>query len=344
MSSKRPTQKDVAKLAHVSRGTVSLVLNNQSGGRVPISEETQQRVLHAAKELGYAPNPVAQMLARGTNRIIGVFTYERDFPYEEEADHHPYLIGIEHEASQQDYNVLLFTRHRTTGQHHIYNESMNSLRLADGAILLGSSPDRDELKRLAREDYSFVYIGRREVPGCDIDWVVGDYAAGSYEATRHLIELGHRRLGFVGYTPDTEASHDKLTGCQQAADETEGAELIVLPDVDLTQPDQLKSILNQHNVTALICREMWIFSSVLRLLEEIPVRLPEDISMLSLTAGNAGIMSTHQPTQLRIHRREIGKLAVRTLIARLDGTAQAPKQIRVPCELVIGNTTASIKK
>ena len=55
---------------------------------------------------------------------------------------------IEHEASQQDYNVLLFTRHRTTGQHQIYNEGMNSLRLADGAILLGSSPDRDELGRL----------------------------------------------------------------------------------------------------------------------------------------------------------------------------------------------------
>ena len=80
MSSKRPTQKDVAKLAHVSRGTVSLVLNNQSGGRVPISEETQQRVLQAAKKLGYAPNPIAQMLARGANRIIGVFTYEPGLP------------------------------------------------------------------------------------------------------------------------------------------------------------------------------------------------------------------------------------------------------------------------
>lgn len=55
MSSKRPTQADVAKLADVSRGTVSLVLNSQTGGRVPISEETQQRVLQAAKTIGYAP-------------------------------------------------------------------------------------------------------------------------------------------------------------------------------------------------------------------------------------------------------------------------------------------------
>lgn len=284
------------------------------------------------------------MLARGANRIIGVFTYEPDFPFEEESDHHPYLIGIEHEASQQDYNVLLFTRHQTTGQHRIYNEGMNSLRLADGAILLGASPDRDELKQLTGEDYPFVYIGRRDVPGCDIDWVVGDYTAGSYEATRHLIELGHRRLGFVGYTPNTEASRDKLTGCQQAVDETEGAELIVLPDVDLTQPDQLNSMLNQYNVTALICREMWIFSNVLRLLENIPVRVPADLSILSLTAGDAGMVSALMPTQLRIHRREVGELAVRTLIARLDGTATAPQQIRVPCKLVIGNTTASVKR
>src|SRR5690606_5785524 len=105
MKTKRPTQQDVARLAGVSRGTVSMVINGMTGGRIPISEETRRKVLDAMEQLGYAPNPAAQILAGGRNRLIGVFTYEPFFPYEQDNFYYPFLLGIERQASYEGYNL-----------------------------------------------------------------------------------------------------------------------------------------------------------------------------------------------------------------------------------------------
>lgn len=83
MSNRMPKQADVAKLAGVSTGTVSRVMNGKHDHGIPISEDTRQRVMDAAAQLGYTANPVAQMLARGQNNLIGVFTYEATFPFEQ---------------------------------------------------------------------------------------------------------------------------------------------------------------------------------------------------------------------------------------------------------------------
>lgn len=99
----------MARLAGVSRGTVSLVLNRQNS-HVPISRATRDKVTAAARQLGYSPNPIAQMLASGRNRIIGFFAFEGTFPYGQEDFHHPYLVGVEHEACVRDFDLLLFTR------------------------------------------------------------------------------------------------------------------------------------------------------------------------------------------------------------------------------------------
>src|SRR5687768_2564309 len=103
---KRPTQVDVALRAGVSRATVSLVLN-QTGGPVPIGEETRERVLAAAREIGYAPNPVAQMLARGSNHIIGFLSFDDIFLLAESDFYYPYLVGVQREAGEQNYHILL---------------------------------------------------------------------------------------------------------------------------------------------------------------------------------------------------------------------------------------------
>ena len=157
MKSKRPTQEDVAQRAGVSRGTVSLVLN-QTEGRISISQKTRERVLAAAKALGYSPNPIAQMLARGRNHIIGFFTFDDAFPYAPADFYNPYLVGVEREAGDQGYNVLLFTRNPAKTPHQIYQDWLNSLLLADGVILTGNYPDSEVLRQLANENYPFVLL------------------------------------------------------------------------------------------------------------------------------------------------------------------------------------------
>ena len=341
MTTKRPTQSDVARLAGVSRGTVSMVLNNQMDGRVPISETTRDRVLHAARELGYAPNPVAQMLAQGSNRLIGVFTYEPVFPYDKGNFYFPYLQGIESEASQEDYNVLLFTRYRTSGGPHIYQNEMNSLRLADGSILLGSNPDRDELRRLVAEEYPFVFIGRRDIPGCEISWVANNYRMGSAEALHHLLDLGHQRIGFVCNGIQLEPQQDKLDGCDEALQSAPDARLVILPEGIHQQPAELLAQVHEEGLTALVCDSDTTFEDSLRILADAGFRVPEDVSVLCLTTPNSSYPLMIQPTYVRLNRIRLGEIAVQILNRRITSTSDGVEHIYIPCELSVGETTAA---
>lgn len=341
MQTRRPTQNDVARLAGVTRGTVSLVLSGRAESNVPISDETRERVIKAAQELGYAPNPVAQMLARGSNAIIGVFTYEPGFPLEHEDHHNPYLLGIEREATRRDYDVLLFTRGRNTPQYSIYKDGANSLRLADGSVLLGLHPDRSELRALAQEGYPFVYIGRREVAGCEIDWVVSDYSSGGLQATRHVLELGHTRLAFVDHHADTEASRDKLGGCKRAVG-TSGAELHIVDAATFAAGRAVAQTL-ERGVTAYLARDMFVMRDLLAQLSAAGLRVPDDVSVLSLGGGSPSLLPGIRPSRVRINREQVGTLAVQVLINRIRAKLPEPQHILVPCEFIAGETTAAPK-
>jgi DNA-binding LacI/PurR family transcriptional regulator len=338
MKSKRPTQADVAQVAGVSRGTVSLVLNNTEG-RVPISQETRERVLAAAKALGYSPNPVAQMLARGRTGIIGILPFEGTFPYTPADFYYPYLVGIEREAAIQGYNVLLFTRKQPEAPYRFYQGGTDSLRLADGLILAGNYPDPKVLRRLLKEGYSFVLIGRSGLPLNEFDTVVNDHTPCSYEATRHLIDLNHRHLGFV--VDDLRAAYhqERLAGCQMAVDETSSACLTVLGSQALTNTVEFTNTIGQHRISALLCADRKLVTRTVDLIQESHLEIPDDLSLVFLVT-NAWDLPVSNPTRVKLNRDVKGKVAIQMLVRRLEGSLSGYQQVRVPCQFVIGNTTA----
>ncbi len=339
MARKQPTQQDVAELAGVSRGTVSRVLNRVSYGSVPISDKTRNRVLQAASELGYAPNIAAQMLVQGQTFLIGVFVYGEDFPYERTNFFSPYLTGVQQSAIEHDYNVLLFTRNHHHQLPTVYEKDMNTLRLADGCIFLGSHPNRPELARLQREGYPFVYIGRREVPDCEINWVNADYQVGAAAAAQHLLELGHRQIGYAAQRLETESQLDKYDGCKSAIDKVPDACLQpVLGEAYATQAQLMKAI-EDHHLTALIAEQAHTFHQILALLATTSVRIPADLSILSLTTAEHSLPYTLKPTHLNLDSRHIGAEAVRVLVDLINGAADYPQQVLTPTTLEVGDTT-----
>lgn len=343
MTTKRKvTQFDVARRANVSRSVVSLVINGRDTGRIP--EATRRRVLEAVRELGYSPNLAARMLVKQTNRLIGVFTYERFFPYESDSFFYPFVLGIEREASRQGYNLLLFTRNDGEKSRGIYRDEGNILGMVDGAILMGSHPDHDEIRKLVAEGRPFVYIGRREIPGCAFDWVASDYRGAGREVTQHLIQLGHRRIGFIGTEEKRETHvHDRLAGCQEAVDATPGATLTVLPSRLARDGQQLAHALDEAQITALVCRSNLLLGAVGRQLTSLGRRVPEDLSLASLTDDHARLPWDLQPTGIRLNRTEVGMEAVRLLISRLNGEHEEPRNVLVPCQLVVGETARGVQ-
>lgn len=338
---RRPTQKDVAERAGVSRGTVSMVLNERTNGRVPISEETRQRVLEAAAEIGYAPNPVAQMLAKGQNHIVGVFVYADVFPYENTDYFFPYLSGIQHAAIRQNYNVLLFTQnHYQEGKPQVYEKSMNTLRLADGCIFMGANTNREELARLQDEGYPFVYVGRREIPNHEINWVINDYRTGTIQAMQYLIDLGHRHFGFVANMIHLEPQKDKLQGCNAVLEQYPDAEIEVHTyDNDDYDRHELIALIRQKQVTALLCDDDHTYRVMMKIFEREGIRPPDDLSIVSLTTAEFDISTGLQPTHLHLDRPAIGERAIELLIQLINGDIDTPQQIMMPADFVVGGTT-----
>jgi len=336
MKSKRPTQADVARQAGVSRSTVSLVLN-QTESRVNISEETRKRVMAAAKVLGYSPNPVAQMLVRGSTHIIGVFPLEGAFPYTSADFYYPYLVGIEQEAAIQDYNILLFTRAQKP--ETLFQDSSNSLRLADGLVLTGNYPDSKLLRWLQKEDYPFVLIGRSHIPFDEIDTVVNNHHPTSYEATRHLIDLNHRHMGLLVDDLSPAYHQERLNGCQLAISETTDANLTILDRDTLVNEDIFIDTVRQNNITALLCADRKLIAPAINILQTISWQIPIDLSLVFLVT-NTWDLPFANPTRVNLNRDIKGSVAVQRLVDRLNGSITGYQQTEVPCNFVVGDTTA----
>lgn len=336
MKSKRPTQADIAQRAGVSRGTVSLVLN-KTASRVPISQETRDRVLEAVRELGYVPNPVAQMLARGRNQIIGFFTFDDDFPYTSGDFYNPYLIGVEREAGIQGYSVLLFTRNRTKTREEIYQTFMASMRLADGIILTGNQPDSVFLRQLIQENHPFVLLGTCDIPHDEIDSVESNHEPASKTAVEHLLNLGHRHLGFVAEQMHLSHHQARLRGSEDAV-HSSNAQLIHLFQEDLATAQALQTKLQKHKITALICADRSLFAPLADHIQTLSLQIPQELSLVFLS--DIWGLPFINPTRVRLNRDEAGRSAVKRLIQRLDRDNDDFQQVRIACEFIIGESTA----
>lgn len=318
--------------AGVSRATVSLVLN-QTGGPVPIGQETRERVIAAARELGYAPNPVAQMLARGSNHIIGFLSFDDIFVLAESDFYYRYLVGVQRAAAEWDYHILLLSN---SGE--IYQNGMNSLLLADGAVLTGTYPDTAVLRRLAHEKYPFVLLGECDIPKNEIDSVQSDHEPASYEATRHLLNLNHRSLGIVVEEMALPHHRLRLAGCERAVHETPDARLTILTGKDLSGAEQLANTLHKFEITSLLCAHRGLTRPTVELLESLSLRIPEDISVICLSS-TWGVPLTN-PTRVKLNRDTAGQVAVQRLLQRLQGALEDYQQILIPCDFIVGDTTA----
>lgn len=340
---RRPRQIDVARQAGVSPATVSIVLNDRQNSTARIGAETRQRVLDAVAELGYVADPVAQSLAKGRNRLLGVFTYEPLFPIQIQDFYYRFLVGIEEEAEALGYDLLLFTSSRGTGgQRSIYSQGINRLRLADGAVLLGVERDKSELTRLVDEGYPFVYVGRREMPAAQIAYVAADYATATAEIVAHMVAHGHKRIAYLGQIQRTESHTDRytgyVTGCQDAG---------LTVDEELTwfgPPEEIRPPLIQRlqslGATAILLEHDRPAHFLLQAAAQLDLKIPADLSIATLGDPLTEFEGHPDITTFRIPRRRMGIQAVRLLVEMLEAPTAPLRQITLACDFMPGVTVA----
>ncbi len=337
---KRLTQHDIAKLAGVSQATVSLVLNGAPTALARIPEETRERVQHIIRTTGYVADPIARRMAKGMNRILGVFTYEPAFPSEQADFFTPFLLGIEEEAQAQNYDLLLLTGSGVGSERKIFADG-NRLRIADGCLVLGREFDRVELKRLVLGDYPFVAIGRREDAGGPVPYVGGDYASGTRVLVDKAKALGHAKLAYIGPSGPAESVVDRWQGFGSAIDGE--AELVLhISEAGQAPAEVLEAVIGR-GATAVFFVELADAVRFEAVARSRGLAIPDDFSAIVLGSHIRAERSHMQFTSYEIPREEMGRQATAMLVRRIVGAAPI-EQILLNCEPVDGQSLGPAKK
>jgi LacI family transcriptional regulator len=201
------TIKDIARALDLSVSTVSKALR----GSHEIGEETKQAVLKYARENNYKPNPIAQSLKIGHSRSIGVIVCNIDNNFFSQV-----INGIESIAQSKGYNVII-TQSRESYEKEISNSEHLSSRSVDGLIISLSAETKnvDHLKRLHEKGLPIVFFDRvtHEIP---THRIIANNFKGAYDATRHLIEQGCRRIAHITSSDSLSITAERLAGYKQA--------------------------------------------------------------------------------------------------------------------------------
>jgi DNA-binding LacI/PurR family transcriptional regulator len=187
---KRSTSTDVAKLARVSRTTVSFVLNNIPDSNIP--ETTRQKVFDAARQLNYHPNASGRKLASGKSKMIGLVRIQSTEQVFNDAFLLQVLVGIEQAASQWGFHVLL--KHLNHEKSDEYSQLITENHV-DGIILSGPLQNDPELIKLHKEGVPIILLG--QMVDTDISFVDVNAELGSKKAVEHLIASGHKRIAMI---------------------------------------------------------------------------------------------------------------------------------------------------
>jgi DNA-binding LacI/PurR family transcriptional regulator len=331
--SERPiTLKAVAAHLRLSPGTVSAVVNDSPAAK-HIPQHTRTRILAAVRELHYQPNFFARSLRKKKTYTIGILAGEIGDAYST-----PIIAGIENFLRQRNYFFL-------TGIHRHDSkllESYSSLLLhrgVEGFITIDLNlPHSLPLSTVA-------VAGHRQHKG--VTNIILDHHRAAWVALEHLVDLGHRRIAFMKGLPASSDSADRWQGICEVARELNleiDGDLIVQIESSESSPElgypYTKNLLaRQKPFTALFAYNDISAIGAIRALREAGLRVPEDVSVVGFDDIESAAFHNPALTTVRQPLREMGEVAAKTLLDRIEGNGDYSTEIAVQPELIIRSST-----
>jgi LacI family transcriptional regulator len=312
---KKSTILDIARLAGVSPATVSRVMNR----RPDVDKNTRDRVLRIIAEKGYVPSITAAGLAGGRNRLIGMLLPLFTWPILADL-----VRGISEILKQTSYELVLYTfddEDLTRDRREIINHLL-ATQLTAGLLAVFPGQLADQLTELYQQGVPVVTIDDQQEHVTP--WVRADNVTGAYEAVRHLVRLGHRRIAHIRGPREYLASHDRHRGYLQALREAGIAfdDDLILEGTFLSPSgyecaQHLFDLAPEKRPTAIFASADQMAYGVLRAAEERSLSVPGDIALVGFDddAPSAHVRppltTVHQPSF------EMGQEGIRLLLALL---------------------------
>lgn len=328
------TIKDIAKELGISASTVSRALSDSS----LVNAETKRAILQVAERLGYQRNELARALVMGSSGAIGLVLPDITNPFFSDV-----ARGVGEIADKIGVGVILCNTDGGIDRELHYIRLMRRKRV-DGLLLCSTTIEAPYLQELAHANIPFILVSRlssqRNVP-----FVITDDHAGAKLAVEHLVDLGHRDIGFIGGPENVQASRDRMEEYLNVLNEND---LATTPDwrryAGFTQasgrgaaqrmlslPARPTAIFAANDVTAL---------GVLEAAEELGLRVPRDLSLVGYDDISYASLPRIQLTTIAQPAVEMGQIAASWLFETLEDPGIPGLQRTLTPRLVVRSTTA----
>lgn len=328
----RPTIHDVARQAGVSHQTVSRVINGSDG----VLPETRALVETAIEQLGYRPNAIARSMARGkTHTLACISPNLTDYTFAS------VIEGAEVEARQHDFFMLSSSAADPQAFRALIDELVGHRRV-DGLIVI--NPYSDKRFEHIPENFPVVFIGAQSHEQ-NISSVCLDDEKVAYEATQHLILLGHTNIALVTGPHEEDCSQDRTAGYQRALKEagiTFDKNKVVEGDWSASSGQSaLLSFVNDGNVpTAVFAQNDRMAMGILRAARDVNLKVPSQLAVIGV--DDMPLSSYFDPplTTMRQDMPLIGQEATRMLLDIIQKKNTDLREVKLPAQLVVRQSTS----
>lgn len=309
--------------------TAGKVLN----GKGSVSPQTRERILEAARGLGYVPNALARSLVTRSTCTIGIVASDLS-----DAVLARFVVGAEREARRRGHGVLIgsIDREGTDAERYL---RMLLERRVDGILTAAPQMERDaRIGELLRGPVPAVSIHR--VPGGGVSLVGSDHVETALLATRHLLELGHRRVATVTGSGGRQVTAQRLKGYKAALKEA-GVEFDpALVESGYWEADgayeaTLKLLDREPAITAVYVQNDTMALGVLSALHERGLGVPDDCAVVGCDDIPIAAHAIPPLTTVHVPFFETGETAVRLLLDLIAGEEAKPRRVLLPVRLVL---------
>lgn len=342
---RQATLSDIANSVGVATMTVSRVVN----GDGYVSENTRLKVLKAVKDLNYRRNGLARNLKRQYTETVGLVLGDISNPYSTEL-----ARAVRETLINRGFNLFICISEYSAKEDIVAFEALAN-HSVDGIIVATRSNDGGDkyLRGIVESNIPVVVIGR-DFKHKDVDFVSPDNLKGGYEATQHLIDLGHERIGFIGANLKSGVHLKRLQGYLKALDEHGIAvdeRLVTGRDEDIAEVpgysteeigfEGMKRLLALPTPpTAVFARNDFTAIGAMSAINDAGLRIPDDIAIVGFDDIPLAVRTSPPLTTVRQPMRMEGQIAAEMLLERIEGTQKTPRRERIlTCELIVRDSS-----
>lgn len=327
--------KDIAAIARVSPATVSLALNDKPG----ISKTTRKKILEIARTLRDERNKKQTLtqVTRGAIRFLKIVKHGQILNRDHEVFIARYIDGLEQEARQSGYNLEINTFHTSDIRETIAHIKDAAI---DGLIVLGTELSEQDLEPFEHIDFPIGFIDT-QFHYKRFDFIDMDNTQAMFQIVKHLIEQNHRKIGMIRSTGEARNFELRYLGFQEALKyfsiPYENKYIYpVRSTFDGAYQDMLQLLKKGVQLpTALFSSNDLIAYGCIKAFKEIGVTVPEDLSIIGFDDLPMSAMMEPLLTTMKVSQRQIGQMAIRLLMGRIQGTYNAPTvKVNIGGELI----------